>query len=169
MCTFVAVSSPLIFKLISAKELTGGNRNNPRASSRNICVDCTSCISHSPSLTATQEKQEDKRKLKKPQGSQLQTSPAQAVASPLPASHWTSHRLPTLWVSHARGYYVRSYALTHAFLEVMGFLDSIQRINEDSVINKSFERTLLFSQLYPAWTVKGDDSTFLGGPRPQWN
>lgn len=165
----MAVSSPLIFKLISAKELTGGNRNNLWASSRNIWVDCMSRISHSSSLTAMTEKQEDKWKLKKPQGSQLQTSPAQAVASPLPASHWTSHGLPTLWVSHARGYYVRSYDLTHVFLEVMGFLDSIQRINEDSVVNKSFERTLLFSHLYPAWTLKGDASTFLGGPRHQWN
>lgn len=165
----MAVSSPLIFKLISAKELTGGNRNNPWASSRNICVDCTSHISHSSSLSAIQGSQEDKWKLKQPQGSQLQTCSAQEVASPLPASHWTSHGLPTLWVSHVCGYYVRSYGLTHVFLEVMDFLDSIQRINEDSMINRSFERTLLFSQLYPVWTVKGDDSTFLGSTRPQWN
>ncbi|KAJ7413884.1 hypothetical protein WISP_87696 [Willisornis vidua] len=63
----------------------------------------------------------------------------------------------------------RSYGLTHAFLEVMGSLDSIQRINEDSMINKGFERMLLFSQLYPAWTLKGGDLTLSGGLRPQWN
>ncbi|KAJ7398229.1 hypothetical protein BTVI_127238 [Pitangus sulphuratus] len=51
---------------------------------------------------------------------------------------------PCTW--HWRGYYVMSYGLTHVFLEVMGFLDSIQRINEDSVINKGFERTLLFTK-----------------------
>lgn len=123
--------------------------------------------SHFPSLIALQERQKDKQKLE----NGVCRNHEVASCKPLqhgnwPARcqhhHWTSHRLPALWASHTCGYYVRSYGPTRVFLEVMGSLDSIQRIKE------SFERTLLFGWLYPVWTLNGDDPT-IRGLRPQWN
>lgn len=106
-------------------------------------MDYTSHTARSPSLIAIQEKQEDEQQLEdaicrnpevtccKPP--QHRNSPAHCQCH-----HWTFHGLPALWAPHTHGNYVRSYAPTCVFLEVMGSLDSVQRIKE------SFERMLLF-------------------------
>lgn len=167
----MAVSSPLIFKLISAEELTGGNRSNPCSLVSFLQKSLHGL--HDPHFPFSQpncytrkaggQTKAGECHLQKPRGSQLRSPPAARRPlwrrnSPACCQHhrWTSHGLPALWASHMHGYYVRSYGPTHTFLEVMGSLDSIQRIKE------SFEGTLLFGRLYPVWTLNGDDPTLLG-------
>lgn len=93
VCALVAVSSPLIFKLISAQELTGGNKGNP-------CSLVSRLQKPLPGLQeprfpfsqpncytrkAGRQTKAGECHLQKPRGSQLQTSPAQELTSTLPA------------------------------------------------------------------------------------
>ena len=94
MRVLVAVSSPLIFKLISAKELTGGNRSNP-CSLVSFLQKCLHGLRepHFPfsqpnchTRKAGGQTKAGECQLQKPRSSYLQMCLAQELASPLPAS-----------------------------------------------------------------------------------
>lgn len=93
VCALVAVSSLLIFKLISAQELTGGNRGNPCSLVSRLQK--SSHGLHKPHFPSSQpncytrkaggQTKAGECHLQKPRGSQLQTSLAQELTSTLPA------------------------------------------------------------------------------------
>lgn len=170
MCSLVA-SSSLISKLISAKELTGGNRTNPCSpvsffqKSLHGLHEPHSPLSQPNCYTreAGGQTQLQDAICRNPEVSRCKPPQRRSSAACCQRHHWTSHGLPALWASHTHGYYVRSCAPTRVSLEVMGCLDCVQRIKE------SFERTLLFGRLYPVQTLNEDVPALLRGLRSQWS